>query len=504
MARASVSTAGVRGFAAAGDKFPAIELDFGFPPTKVNMAERLAGKKAVVVGVPGAFTPTCSGTHVPGYLAKQAALKAKGVSEVIVCSVNDGAVMEGWAKDQKVEGSMITFLGDTRMELTKALDLVLDAEKPMEVLGNPRCKRFAMVVDNGIIKDIVVAGGDVKIMTDGKLRAQQMSRLFPDGDSAPSRGAEPAEPAELSELEDDVVQEMAEYLADCGNGQDYGKFTNQFPRVKKRKIERHFDIITDEGGRQRVVLPPDHPQRVEEPLPDSLVGEAEAKEEERREDDIPEDDLPDEAEESRPDGMMVDPNEPAIPLGPGVQPAGVIRDYDPVKGFGFIRCEQNPEDIFFPRTALPKSFQGSDDKEMPVLKGVQVTFELNESNSRGPRTDSVTLLLRWLQPDRCWLLKRVLRVNQLDARRLDGEITSILRQQLLEATTATSQWSLEPFVPELDLLLGATLWRYTVWINEPTPGGRLQNVRHARLSAEGLCVTVLQWRIRECELAQTM
>mmetsp|Transcript_19963 Transcript_19963/g.46830 ORF Transcript_19963/g.46830 Transcript_19963/m.46830 type:complete len:290 (+) Transcript_19963:107-976(+) len=79
----------------------------------------------------------------------------------------------------------------------------------------------------------------------------------------------------------------------------------------------------------------------------------------------------------------------------------------------------------------------------------------------------------------------VLRVNQLDARRLDGEITSILRQQLLEATTATSQWSLEPFVPELDLLLGATLWRYTVWINEPTPGGRLQNVRHARLSAEG-------------------
>ena len=105
-----------------------------------------------MVGVPGAFTPTCSGTHVPGYLAKQAALKAKGVSEVIVCSVNDGAVMEGWAKDQKVEGSMITFLGDTRMELTKALDLVLDAEKPMEVLGNPRCKRFAMVVDNGIIK----------------------------------------------------------------------------------------------------------------------------------------------------------------------------------------------------------------------------------------------------------------------------------------------------------------------------------------------------------------
>mmetsp|Transcript_16331 Transcript_16331/g.30715 ORF Transcript_16331/g.30715 Transcript_16331/m.30715 type:complete len:182 (+) Transcript_16331:87-632(+) len=156
-----LARSGFRGFAAVGDKFPSVELDMGFPPTKVNMGERLAGKKAIVVGVPGAFTPTCSGTHVPGYLAKQADLKAKGVAEVIVCSVNDGAVMEGWAKDQKVEGSMITFLGDTRMELTKALDLVLDAPGPMEVLGNPRCKRYAMVVEDGTIKALTVAGGDV-------------------------------------------------------------------------------------------------------------------------------------------------------------------------------------------------------------------------------------------------------------------------------------------------------------------------------------------------------
>ena len=106
----------------------------------------------MVVGVPGAFTPTCSNNHVPGYLAKQADLKAKGVDEVIVVSVNDGAVMEGWAKDQKVEDSMICFLGDTRMELTKALDLVFDAAPAMAVLGNPRCKRFAMVVDGGVIK----------------------------------------------------------------------------------------------------------------------------------------------------------------------------------------------------------------------------------------------------------------------------------------------------------------------------------------------------------------
>jgi 2-Cys peroxiredoxin 5 len=98
---------------------------------------------------------------VPGYLAKQSELKAKNVDEVLVYCVNDGAVMEGWAKDQKVDGSMVTFLADTRSELTKALDLVLDAPPAMAVLGNPRCKRFAMVVEDGKITAITVAGGDV-------------------------------------------------------------------------------------------------------------------------------------------------------------------------------------------------------------------------------------------------------------------------------------------------------------------------------------------------------
>jgi 2-Cys peroxiredoxin 5 len=94
-------------------------------------------------------------------LAKQHELKAKGIDEVLVYCVNDGAVMEGWANDQKIAGSMITFLADTRSELTEALDLVLNAEPAMSVLGNPRCKRFAIVVDNGVIKALTVAGGDV-------------------------------------------------------------------------------------------------------------------------------------------------------------------------------------------------------------------------------------------------------------------------------------------------------------------------------------------------------
>lgn len=98
---------------------------------------------------------------MPGYLAKQDELKAAGVDEVLIYCVNDGAVMEGWGREQKIAGSMITFLADTRGEMTKALDQVLDAPGVLEKLGNPRCERFAMVVDDGEIKALTVAGGDV-------------------------------------------------------------------------------------------------------------------------------------------------------------------------------------------------------------------------------------------------------------------------------------------------------------------------------------------------------
>jgi len=87
-------------------------------------------------------------------------LKAKGVTDVLVYCVNDGAVMAGWAKDQGTEGSIIKFLGDPRSELTKALGLVLDHAGPMSVLGNPRCKRHSMLIDDGIIKTINVASFD--------------------------------------------------------------------------------------------------------------------------------------------------------------------------------------------------------------------------------------------------------------------------------------------------------------------------------------------------------
>mmetsp|Transcript_99922 Transcript_99922/g.291462 ORF Transcript_99922/g.291462 Transcript_99922/m.291462 type:complete len:90 (+) Transcript_99922:324-593(+) len=68
--------------------------------------------------------------------------------------------MKAWAANQGVMDSIITFLGDPRSELTKALDLVLDAPGPMSVLGNPRCKRFSMLIDDGVIKTINVAASD--------------------------------------------------------------------------------------------------------------------------------------------------------------------------------------------------------------------------------------------------------------------------------------------------------------------------------------------------------
>merc|ERR1719379_2937824 len=119
------------------------------------------GKKVVLVGLPGAFTPTRSTCQVPGYIAKESELTAKGVSEVMIFCVNDGAVMTGWSKEMKCDKSgVITMYGDPRSELTEALGLVLEHPGPMSVLGNPRCKRFSMLIDDGVIKTINVAAAE--------------------------------------------------------------------------------------------------------------------------------------------------------------------------------------------------------------------------------------------------------------------------------------------------------------------------------------------------------
>ena len=90
------------GFASVGDKLPSIDLQLGFPPKKYNVAEFCKDKSVILLGLPGAFTPTWSTKQIPNYLEHQDALRKKGIKNVIVYCVNDPAVMQAWAKDQKV------------------------------------------------------------------------------------------------------------------------------------------------------------------------------------------------------------------------------------------------------------------------------------------------------------------------------------------------------------------------------------------------------------------
>jgi peroxiredoxin len=92
----------LRGFASVGDKLPSIELHQGFPPKKYNLADFAKDKSLLLVGLPGAFTPTWSTRQIPNYLEHQDALREAGIHTVIVYCVNDAAVMQAWGKDQKV------------------------------------------------------------------------------------------------------------------------------------------------------------------------------------------------------------------------------------------------------------------------------------------------------------------------------------------------------------------------------------------------------------------
>jgi len=124
------------------------------PPQPVDIAAFAAGKKIVIFGLPGAFTPTCSSAHVPGYLKNLDALKGKGVDAVVCMAVNDGYVMGAWGRTQGTEGK-IRMLGDGSAAFTRALGLELDlTAKGMGV----RCQRFSLLVDNGVVKQVNVEG----------------------------------------------------------------------------------------------------------------------------------------------------------------------------------------------------------------------------------------------------------------------------------------------------------------------------------------------------------
>jgi peroxiredoxin len=120
------------------------------PPKPVEVAAALAGKKIAIFGLPGAYTPTCSAKHLPGYLTNLDKLKAKGVSEIWCVAVNDAYVMAHWGREQKALGK-IRFLGDGSALWTKALGLEID--RTSAGMGW-RMQRFSMLVEDGVVKQL--------------------------------------------------------------------------------------------------------------------------------------------------------------------------------------------------------------------------------------------------------------------------------------------------------------------------------------------------------------
>ena len=114
--------------------------------------EIFSGKRVVLFAVPGAFTPACSQRHLPGYVDKAANLKAKGIDEIACVAVNDAFVMGAWGKEQKTEGK-VRMLADGSGDFARALGLELDLTKGG--LGM-RSKRYAMLVDDGVVKSLNV------------------------------------------------------------------------------------------------------------------------------------------------------------------------------------------------------------------------------------------------------------------------------------------------------------------------------------------------------------
>ncbi|TRY57535.1 hypothetical protein DNTS_023485 [Danionella cerebrum] len=139
-----------------GNHLPAVEVQEGEPSNSISMAELFKGKKGVLFGVPGAFTPGCSKTHLPGFVQMAGDLKAKGLDEIACISVNDVFVMAAWGKQNGADGK-VRMLADPTGAFTKvAVDLSLDSEQLIQVLGNLRSQRYAMLIEDGVVKKLSV------------------------------------------------------------------------------------------------------------------------------------------------------------------------------------------------------------------------------------------------------------------------------------------------------------------------------------------------------------
>jgi len=136
----------------AGDRIPSVTLATmtGDGPGPISTDDIFKGKTVVLFGLPGAFTPTCSAKHLPGFVNNADTLKAKGVDTIACLSVNDAFVMGAWGKDQNV-GDKVLMLADGSANFTKAAGLELDL---MARNMGLRSQRFSMLVKDGVVKSI--------------------------------------------------------------------------------------------------------------------------------------------------------------------------------------------------------------------------------------------------------------------------------------------------------------------------------------------------------------
>ena len=165
-----------------GDKLPAgnlqefVEVEGNgctIGPNTFDVEKASAGKTIAVFGLPGAFTPTCSAKHVPGYVEEAAALKAAGVDEVWCVSVNDAFVMGAWARDQKTAGK-VRMMADGSADFAKATGLTFDlTSRGMGV----RMQRFSMLVQDGVVEALNVEAPGKFEISDAKTLVEQAKKL---------------------------------------------------------------------------------------------------------------------------------------------------------------------------------------------------------------------------------------------------------------------------------------------------------------------------------------
>ncbi|MCR5873320.1 peroxiredoxin [Phenylobacterium sp. J426] len=154
-----------------GDKLPSVTLTQATAegPKPVSSDEFFKGRTVALFAVPGAFTPTCSAKHLPGFKQEASNLKAKGVDEIACISVNDAFVMRAWAEDQAV-GEDIVMLADGNGQFAKEIGLDFDGSK----FGmGPRSQRYSMIVSDGVVQQLnVEQAGEFKVSSADYLLAQ--------------------------------------------------------------------------------------------------------------------------------------------------------------------------------------------------------------------------------------------------------------------------------------------------------------------------------------------